>query len=78
MGLASALEYHAAGHVARGALVRVLEDWCPPFDSFFLYYPSRAAATGRQPFTLGLPRPKQTDPARRPITGRSSGRFKTS
>ena len=25
----------------RGALVRVLEDWCPPFPGFFLYYPSR-------------------------------------
>jgi DNA-binding transcriptional LysR family regulator len=24
-----------------GALVRVLEDWCPPFPGFFLYYPSR-------------------------------------
>jgi DNA-binding transcriptional LysR family regulator len=22
-------------------LVRVLEDWCPPFPGFFLYYPSR-------------------------------------
>jgi DNA-binding transcriptional LysR family regulator len=22
-------------------LVRVLEDWCPPFAGYFLYYPSR-------------------------------------
>jgi len=21
--------------------VRVLEDWCPPFPGYFLYYPSR-------------------------------------
>jgi DNA-binding transcriptional LysR family regulator len=21
--------------------VRVLEDWCPPFPGFFLYYPTR-------------------------------------
>ena len=41
VGLALALEEHAAEHIARGALVRVLEDWCPPFDGFFLYYPSR-------------------------------------
>jgi len=41
LGLAFALEEHAALHIARGALVRVLEDWCPPFDGFFLYYPSR-------------------------------------
>jgi DNA-binding transcriptional LysR family regulator len=41
VGLAFALEEHAAEHIARGGLVRVLEDWCPPFDGFFLYYPSR-------------------------------------
>jgi DNA-binding transcriptional LysR family regulator len=31
----------AAPHVASGALVRVIEDWCPPYPGFFLYYPSR-------------------------------------
>jgi DNA-binding transcriptional LysR family regulator len=41
IGLAFALEEHAAEHIARRRLVRVLEDWCPPFDGFFLYYPSR-------------------------------------
>jgi DNA-binding transcriptional LysR family regulator len=41
MGLAFALEEHVAERIARGELVRVLEDWCPPFDGFFLYYPSR-------------------------------------
>jgi DNA-binding transcriptional LysR family regulator len=41
LGLAFALEEHAAEHIARRELVRVLEDWCPPFDGFFLYYPSR-------------------------------------
>ena len=28
-----------APHLASGALVRVLEDWCAPFLGFFLYYP---------------------------------------
>jgi DNA-binding transcriptional LysR family regulator len=41
VALAFAIEEHAAEHIARGELVRVLEDWCPPFDGFFLYYPSR-------------------------------------
>jgi len=41
VGLAFALEEHAAEHIARRRLVRVLEDWCPAFDGFFLYYPSR-------------------------------------
>jgi DNA-binding transcriptional LysR family regulator len=41
VGLAFMLEAHAAPHLARGALVRVLDDWCPPFAGYFLYYPSR-------------------------------------
>jgi DNA-binding transcriptional LysR family regulator len=41
VGLAFELEEHVAEHIARGRLVRVLEDWCAPFDGFFLYYPSR-------------------------------------
>ena len=40
-GLAWVAEDRIAEHLASGALVRVLEDWCPPFRGFFLYYPSR-------------------------------------
>jgi DNA-binding transcriptional LysR family regulator len=28
-------------HIAQGSLTRVLEDWCPPFPGYHLYYPSR-------------------------------------
>ena len=48
VGLAFMSEEHAAPHLASGALVRVLEDWCQPFPGFFLYYPSRR----QQPATL--------------------------
>lgn len=41
VGLTFMSEQQAAPHLASGALVRVLEDWCPPFPGFFLYYPSR-------------------------------------
>lgn len=41
VGLAYMAEENAAAHLASGALVRVLEDWCQPFPGFFLYYPSR-------------------------------------
>ncbi len=41
VGLVFSLEQYVAEHIARGRLVRVLEDWCPPFDGYFLYYPSR-------------------------------------
>jgi DNA-binding transcriptional LysR family regulator len=40
-GLAWVAEDRITEHLASGALVRVLEDWCPSFPGFFLYYPSR-------------------------------------
>ncbi|KQN90099.1 LysR family transcriptional regulator [Sphingomonas sp. Leaf231] len=40
-GIAFTVEGHVARHFASGALVRVLEDWCEPFDGYYLYYPSR-------------------------------------
>lgn len=41
VGLAFMSEEHAGPHLASGAFVRVLEDWCQPFPGYFLYYPSR-------------------------------------
>jgi DNA-binding transcriptional LysR family regulator len=40
-GLAFMAEERIAEFLNDGALERVLEDWCPPFPGFFLYYPSR-------------------------------------
>jgi DNA-binding transcriptional LysR family regulator len=40
VGLAFTLEEHVAAHLAKGRLVRVLLDWCPPFEGYFLYYPA--------------------------------------
>jgi DNA-binding transcriptional LysR family regulator len=40
-GLACVMEDHVSRLVAKGTLVRVLEDWCPPFPGYHLYYPSR-------------------------------------
>lgn len=45
-GIAFMLEDHVKKHLASGALVRILEEWCDPFDGYYLYYPSR-----RQPST---------------------------
>lgn len=36
---------HLAAYLEAGALVRVLEDWCPPFAGYHLYYPSRRQMT---------------------------------
>jgi DNA-binding transcriptional LysR family regulator len=41
VGIALAFEEQAAAALRAGRLVRVLEDWCPPFPGFHLYYPSR-------------------------------------
>jgi DNA-binding transcriptional LysR family regulator len=41
LGVAYVLEHEAAAYIESGRLVRVLEDWTPPFPGFFLYYPSR-------------------------------------
>ncbi len=41
LGLAFLMEGYAQDHIAKGRLVRVLSDWCPPFSGYHLYYPSR-------------------------------------
>ncbi len=40
-GLAYVPEDLAQLHLAKGRLKRVLEDWCPPYSGYHLYYPSR-------------------------------------
>jgi DNA-binding transcriptional LysR family regulator len=40
-GLAYMLEDLAEPYLTEGRLVRVIEDWCPPFPGHYLYYPSR-------------------------------------
>ncbi len=45
-GLAYLFESQASQAVAEGRLVSVLEDWCPYYPGFFLYYPSRRQLPG--------------------------------
>jgi DNA-binding transcriptional LysR family regulator len=40
-GLAYVPEDLAQPYLAKGRLKRVLEDWCPPYSGYHLYYPSR-------------------------------------
>lgn len=44
-GLACLPEDHVLDDIEAGRLVRVLEDWCPPFAGYHLYYPSRRQLT---------------------------------
>lgn len=41
LGVAYIPEDQALPHIADGRLIRVLEDWCPYFPGYHLYYPSR-------------------------------------
>jgi DNA-binding transcriptional LysR family regulator len=41
LGIAYLPEDHVIPHIAEGRLIRVLEDWCPYFPGYHLYYPSR-------------------------------------
>jgi DNA-binding transcriptional LysR family regulator len=44
-GLAYVPEDLAEPHLAKGRLNRLLEDWCPPFSGYHLYYPRRRQPT---------------------------------
>jgi DNA-binding transcriptional LysR family regulator len=41
LGIALLPEDELMPHIREGRLVRVLEDWCPKFAGYHLYYPSR-------------------------------------
>lgn len=40
-GIAYLFEMQVEQHLAEGRLVRILDDWCPYYPGFHLYYPSR-------------------------------------
>lgn len=41
LGIAYVLEHEAAPFLDAGRLIRLFNDWTPPFPGFFLYYPTR-------------------------------------
>jgi len=44
-GLAFVMEDMVVRHVAEGRLIQVLDEWCPPFPGYHLYYSSRRQPT---------------------------------
>jgi DNA-binding transcriptional LysR family regulator len=44
-GLAYLPEDQVQAYLADGRLIQVLDDWCPPFSGYHLYYPSRRQPT---------------------------------
>ncbi len=58
VGIGTALVTSVTEFIADGRLIQVLEDWCPSFPGFYLYYPSRRnnpAALSALIRTLRLP-----------------------
>lgn len=45
LGLVCLPEDYLKPSLADGSLVQVLDDWCPPFPGYHLYYPSRRQAS---------------------------------
>ena len=41
LGIGFLPEDEVSPHLEQGRLIRLLEDWCPPFPGYYLYYPSR-------------------------------------
>jgi DNA-binding transcriptional LysR family regulator len=41
LGIGMALETQVLDLIRKGRLVHVLDDWCPSFPGYFLYYPSK-------------------------------------
>lgn len=44
-GIGFSIENHVERYLATGELVRLLDDWCEPFDGLYLYYPSSRQPT---------------------------------
>jgi DNA-binding transcriptional LysR family regulator len=68
VGLGYVLEDRALELIRKGALTRVLADWCPPFPGFYLYYPGRRQLS---PALAAFIEALRT-PARRRTTGLST------
>jgi DNA-binding transcriptional LysR family regulator len=73
LGLAWLPEDTVQAHVDAGRLVRVLEDWCPTFAGYSLYYPTRQHASGAFSVLLDVLRYRpQEGPAKKIRSGKKA------
>ncbi|WP_263376020.1 LysR family transcriptional regulator [Granulicella aggregans] len=54
VGLAFVAETEVSDYLAKGTLLRVLQDWCQPYPGFFLYYPSRRQQPASLTFLISV------------------------
>ena len=75
LGLAYVFENMVARHVAEKRLVRVLDEYCPQFPGYFLYYPSRVNIAPKLKALVEFLKRRQGRPDRtRPVTARAKGK----
>ncbi|BDQ66674.1 LysR family transcriptional regulator [Shewanella xiamenensis] len=60
LGLIQHIDFAIKSHVEKGDLVRVLDDWCPPFSGFFLYVPSRENMSAKTRVFIDFLKEKKT------------------
>lgn len=58
-GLAYLPEGVVQPHIAKGRLIRVLGDWCPPYSGYHLFYPSRRQSSAAFSMIVGALRHRQ-------------------
>lgn len=72
-GLAYVWDNRVMQHLASGALVRCLDDWCVPDDGLFLYYPSRRYLSAGLRALIDMLRAYRH--ARQPLAGANGARI---
>ena len=71
-GLAYVFEGQVEALIAQGRLVRVLEDWCPLYPGFYIYYPGRRQLPAPLKAFIDFARSSGSkSPRRRPLRGAS-------
>ncbi|WP_416465280.1 LysR family transcriptional regulator [Pseudomonas sp. LFS044] len=65
LGIAFLPEQEFAPHIDEGRLIRVLDDWCAPFEGYYLYYPSRRQPSPAFSLVLDALRSKDASGKRR-------------
>lgn len=67
LGITLLPEDEVVAHIETGRLVRLLEDWCPPFAGYHLYYPSRRQPSPAFALVVDALRDSGGRPSRGPI-----------
>ena len=65
LGIAFLPEEEFAPHIEEGRLVRVLDDWCAPFEGYYVYYPSRRQPSSAFSLVLDALRSRETNEKKR-------------